>query len=511
MSNIIYQNEFKCNSLLLNDTNIQGGVELSQSVNSGEGLVLGSCCASKAEFSILDLENNITNPQGIEFLYTQCGEKKGYFTVDTAERIKNVGWKITAYDRMMKFEKTVDDFIDELPDSFSLRELFAGLCNFVNVPASATSFTNEELIFYKNFEGSDIKGRDILYWIAEAAGCFAHINSDGETELKFYEQANEIDEAKVITNSDYINYSVLEFTTMPINKLQIRSTKDDIGTIVFEQSEDENIKYNAYIIEGNPLFYVRESEEQSNNSDCQEIIKQAANAIFQKIKNFSYQPFECELFYSEKIPEVGNTVWIKEPDGKIINSIVMNKSQNGMKVNLSATGNSDSNSLTSVNISIKQKNNRTNELKRTLDSTVSKISTLNDNNNFLESSFEQTSDSITAILSRTSTLENSQSELSKKAENIEKTVNSGVSKVVTTSVVINESGITVGNSDCEMETQMTPDSFKVLDKNSIARINVSPIGTKLQKTIIEDDLTVGVVKMIKRNNGVDFVYIGGEQ
>ena len=176
--NIIYQNVFESNDLLLNDSNIQGGVAFSQSVNSGEKLVLGSCPSATVEFSILDLENSITNPQGIEFLYTQCGEQKGYFTVDTAERIKNVGWKITAYDRMIKFEKNVDSFLEKLPNSFSLRELFTDLCSFVGVPAAATPFTNEALEFYKNFEGSEIKGRDVLYWIAEAAGCFGHI-ADG--------------------------------------------------------------------------------------------------------------------------------------------------------------------------------------------------------------------------------------------------------------------------------------------------------------------------------------------
>ena len=61
-----------------------------------------------------------------------------------------------------------------------------------------------------------------------------------------------------------------------------------------------------------------------------------------------------------------------------------------------------------------------------------------------------------------------------------------------------------------MKTMTTPDSFKVLDKSNNERINVSPDGTKLQKTVIEDDLTVGAVKMIKRENiGIDFVYIGG--
>lgn len=509
-NNIIHQNVFQCNGFLLNDTNIQGGVAFSQSVNSGDGLILGSCPAAKVEFNILDLENNIPNPKGKEFLYTLYGEPKGYFTVDTAEHIKNVGWKITAYDRMMKFEKTVDAFIENLADSFTLRELFTALCDFVGVPASNTAFTNEELTFYKNFEGSDIKGRDMLYWIAEAAGCFAYINSDGLAELKFYNTANEIDEEKIITNSDYIGYSVLEANTPIINKLQIRSTEDDIGTIIYDNTLDEDAEYNAYIIEGNPLFYIGTGEQPAEN-DNRDTIRQAAEAIFDKIKAFTYMPFECEMFNCEKVPEISDAICIRTPDGQIINSVVMDKLQNGMRVSLSATGSAEKNNLTSLNISIKQKNNKTNELKRTLDSTLSKISDLNDNNNLLQSTIEQTKDSVNTYISKTVALQDAQSSLEGKTEAIENTLNTGVSKVVTTSVVIDETGISVGNTDCEMQTQMTPDSFKVLDKNKNERINVSAVGTKLQKTIVEDDLTVGLVKIIKRDNGADFVFIGGEQ
>lgn len=506
---IIYQNSFVCNDLLLNDGNIQGGVALSQSVNSGDVLTLGSCCMAKAEFSILDLENGIANPTGLEFLYKYEGIQKGYFIVDTAEHIKNVGWKITAYDRMLKFEKCVDTFLETLADSFTLKELFIALCEYIGVPVANTDFTNAELTFYKNFEGTDIKGRDILYWIAEAAGCFAFINTAGNVELKFYDTDSTVTEDKIITNADYIGYSTLESATPLINKLQIRSTEDDIGIIVFDNSSEGNTENNAYIIEGNPLFYIGTGED-SDNGDNREIITEAAENILNKIKGFSYTPFECEMFDGEKVPEISDIISIKTPDGDYINSFVMHKTQNGMRVLLSATGSTDTNNLTSLNLSIKQKNNKTNELKRTIDSTVLKVTEISESNNTLQSIIEQNSTSISACITKTVELENSQTELKNKTDGIENTINNGVSKVVTTSVVIDESGITVGNTDKKMKTQMTPDAFKVLDEKNDERINVSSEGTKLQKTIIEDDLTVGAVKMIKLENGVDFVFIGGD-
>ncbi len=506
MDSIIYQNLFECKDFSLNDSNIQGGVTLSQSVNSGESLTLGSCCATKAEFSLLDLEGRITELYGVEFLYTYLGKQIGYFTVDSAEHIKNVGWNVTAYDRMMKFDKIVDSFLNGLSESFTLRELFSGLCEFVGVPASATSFTNEELTFYKNFEGSDIKGRDILYWIAEAAGCFAIINSQGAAELKFYESPESAAEENTITNADYISYSVSDFSTPLVNKLQIRSSEDDIGMVVFDESLDEESEFNAYIIEGNPLFYSVSSDQNDNR----ETIEQAANAILNKIKAFTCRPFECEVYDCEKIPQVGSAVSVRSPEGEVFSSVVMSRTQSGMKISLSATGTAEANKLTSVNISIRQKNNKTNELKRTLDSTISTVAALNDSNNTLKTVIEQTNSSVVTYISKTAELQSAQNSLSERANSLENTVNSGVPKVVTTSVTIDENGITVGKDNSTMKTMTTPDSFKVLDKSNNERINVSPDGTKLQKTVIEDDLTVGAVKMIKRENiGIDFVYIGG--
>lgn len=73
-------------------------------------------------------------------------------------------------------------------------------------------------------------------------------------------------------------------------------------------------------------------------------------------------------------------------------------------------------------------------------------------------------------------------------------------------VNVDSSGIQVGNNYTEMKSKMTTHSFEIYRGNE-KRINVAPDGTRLQKTIIEDDLTVGSVKMLKRDEGVDFVVL----
>lgn len=516
----VYQNQFTSDALELNDSRIQGGVKLTQSVNSGDQLVLGSCCAASVEFSVLDLENEIPNPQGIEFLYLKSGTQIGYFTAE-AERQK-AGWKITAYDRMMRFEQIVDQFISGLPDKFTLRELLEGLCREVDVPLSSTPFTNDSLHFYKNFEGSDIKGRDVLYWIAEAAGCFAVFNAEGTLELKFYD-TEEPDTEHTITNADYTDFSLSEFQTPAINKLQIRSTEDDVGYIVYDESksEEEGDVTNAYIIEGNPLFYVRstnsedeegmETVDASDENSNEATIRAAAEAIFSKLNGFCYQPFSCDLYENGHIPAPGTSILIKPHGGKEVKSYVMEQVCSGMKYTVSASGSNQANELKSVNISLTQRNNKLNELKRTLDATVSTVSELNQGAASLQTKIEQALDSVNITITserdaRADDLNNFRKELEDKTN----TLVEGVSHLKSTSVVIDDVGITVGGTTFQTKTEMTPEAFKVLGKNGEERINVTSEGTLLQRTIIQDDLTIGIVKIIKLDNGVDFVVLGDE-
>lgn len=84
--------------------------------------------------------------------------------------------------------------------------------------------------------------------------------------------------------------------------------------------------------------------------------------------------------------------------------------------------------------------------------------------------------------------------------------NQSEQELYTDFVNVDNSGIQVGNNYTEMKSKMTTHSFEIYRGNE-KRINVAPDGTRLQKTIIEDDLTVGSVKMLKRDEGVDFVVI----
>ncbi len=80
-------------------------------------------------------------------------------------------------------------------------------------------------------------------------------------------------------------------------------------------------------------------------------------------------------------------------------------------------------------------------------------------------------------------------------------------ELYTTNFIADSTGLTIGSNTTDMKAHISTASFEIWRGDDL-RINVAPDGTRLQKTIIEDDLTVGNVKEIVRSGlGVDFVIV----
>lgn len=80
-------------------------------------------------------------------------------------------------------------------------------------------------------------------------------------------------------------------------------------------------------------------------------------------------------------------------------------------------------------------------------------------------------------------------------------------ELYTTNFIADSTGLTIGSNTTDMKAHITTSAFEIYRGDNL-RINVAPDGTRLQKTIIEDNLTVGSVKEIVRAGvGVDFVVI----
>jgi hypothetical protein len=80
-------------------------------------------------------------------------------------------------------------------------------------------------------------------------------------------------------------------------------------------------------------------------------------------------------------------------------------------------------------------------------------------------------------------------------------------ELYTTNFIADSTGLTIGSTTTDMKAHISTSAFEIYCGDDL-RINVAPDGMRLQKTIIDDDLTVGSVKkIVLAGISVDFVIL----
>lgn len=285
---------------------------LTESLCSGDDIILGSCEAAKIEIIVADIEEDLT---GKEFAFTlSIGDYKmafGMYTIASmprqADRRKR---KITAYDRMLRFDMDVADWYNALYSSdgatHTIKELRDSLCQYCNVPQQETDLANDNLTIGKTISPQTLNGRDVLRAICEINGVFGHIDRTGQlVYMKLQESglypsetlypsedlyphsawanvAEELEYYKTITYEDYMAEG--------IDRVQIRQEEGDIGATVGWGT-------NTYVIEGNFLTYGLASAE----------LTKLAQSVVDMIGGRGYRPAKIET-YAMPWVEVGDGI-----------------------------------------------------------------------------------------------------------------------------------------------------------------------------------------------------------
>lgn len=353
------ENILTINGIDYDNSNIMGGVNFNQTVNIGTDITLGSCTASTIEFQLNNLNQLINNLVGKEITWkirveTSPGvfedKQMGIFIAEKPTKVNDTRMKVKAYDRMIKFDKIVDDWLRTISYPTTLKNMLTGLCNYVGVPLATTAFLNDNYPVKFNFLGTNVKGRDVLKWIAEIAAKFAVINELGQLRLGWY---NSI--VYSVNNSNYYDIKVEDYQVKKIDKLQVQVEENDIGVIV-------GIGTNAYVIQNNPLLYA--------NTDAE--IRPYVELIYNAIKDFTYIPFEIKVNANPLI-KAGNSFQVTTRKGQVFNAVVMSRKMTSGNDVYSATGNANRAVNKSLNRSIQQLRGKTNVLDRTLERTISKL------------------------------------------------------------------------------------------------------------------------------------------
>ena len=177
----------------ITDKDIIGAVTVDWSSVTGSKLDLGSACMSELSFTLENTDSAFDDKvfEGAQLYVTTSfptGSATetvpiGYYTVDSPPR-KLRSIKITAYDRMAKFNRTYDT---ELAYPATLYQIIADACTKCGVSQKLpTNTLHRGVSIPKRPEADNLTYRQVLVWAAELMGVSLYIDYDGKLTGGWY-------------------------------------------------------------------------------------------------------------------------------------------------------------------------------------------------------------------------------------------------------------------------------------------------------------------------------------
>lgn len=313
-----------------------GGVSITESLSSNNSFDLAAVEKPTIEFTLLNLERNISLLKGreVELAITvgSMAMPAGTYLIDNAEKQNDHLYNIKASGMLAKFNQDVSDWWNkEVQFPITHRDLLISLCNKVGMDYQLPqTYTNSNVVIsHRNMYVNGATGATFLGYLQEMSGCFfttSRMLDNGRTlTIKKITQPTGTSSMQY-TGTHYIGtVEVADYSIKKIDMLQIRATKDDVGVVAGDKGGQ-----NAYIIEGNPLLYGMGSTE----------LQPIAEAVYNEIKDIQYIPFTANVMGLPFV-EVGDHIQFRTPAGAVIDTVLMKRTFAGtqfFKDNLEAKG-----------------------------------------------------------------------------------------------------------------------------------------------------------------------------
>ena len=364
-------------------------LDLTETVNTGEDLTVGSVCSAMAELTLMAPEG-CPIAQGESFTVYKISDqgqeyKLGVFTAEKPRWTSANRVKITAYDAVTRLDKDLTAWLADLKDwPYTLQSLASMVCKACSVSLAAGKIPNDAFPV-KKFSAKGITGRQLMRWIGQAAGCFCRADSEGKIAFGWYTPAEEISVGprfvpgvegemeeknlfltgnftasgsdKTLTFSGKITVTddgkgnlhlsgtdrqyyyqgslqLAEYAVAPVEKVQIRQDSTDVGTVWPNITGEAN----TYILEGNPLLC-------SQSSIMRQLI---VKTLYENLKEITYTPCTVTLPLDLRI-KAGDILTVTDASDRQIRMYVMERVLTGTTMKLKCTGSANRQSTTVVN------------------------------------------------------------------------------------------------------------------------------------------------------------------
>lgn len=276
---------------------ISESLTITESLCESDGLTFGECNAAQIEITVADVLQDLT---GMEFVATvEVGGYElmlGVYTVKSfvrqADRRKK---KITAYNRMEKFQIDVAEWYQSLKFPVSLKEFRTSLCEYVGVEQVDMDLPLDDMLVTKTIDPQQLSGIDVLKAICEINGCFGRVDNTGRVKYTFLEGAglfpdealfpdeelfpsdlSSAENTEMLTRYKQSDTTYEDYVVNSVDRVQIRQEEGDVGALYPTDYGGEN----TYIIQGNFLAYGKNNEE----------LTEIARTVYDIISKISYRP-----------------------------------------------------------------------------------------------------------------------------------------------------------------------------------------------------------------------------
>ena len=442
-------------------------VSLTQRVNSGTELTLGSTCAAMLEATLFTPDGGLELARGAEvMLYKVDGDERtlaGIFTVEKITRPSKNRCQITAYDRVSWLDRDLSQWLESLNEwPYTLKTFAQMVCSACNLKFVDSALPNESWQVQK-FTAGKVTGRKLIQWVGQACGRFCRATPDGRLEFAWYTPKD----IAITPGGQHFYYKDSlqreDYQVAPIDKVLIKLTQTDVGASYGDGS-------NAYVVTGNYLLAAA----------AHEALVTVAERLWEILQAVSYTP--CRLTMpADATLQAGDIVQVTDYNGKTFPVYIMEKLQRGQRQTLESTGSALRDNVVQVN------NSRYEDLQGSLLELQAEAEGLrvenrgqNEKLSKLELSVEGIKTRVTAqetdleqVVNRVSMAEQTAEGISLRVRNI---VENGTDRVITSAgYTFDEIGLTVSKSGKAIKTQITEDGMTVY-KNGNAVLTANSEG-----------------------------------
>ena len=518
-------------------------VSVTESVNDGQELSLGSVCSNMIEMTVICPDGSLLISEADELqVYSEdpSGLRTpiGIFIAEKPVRTGANTLKITAFDRVSLLDKDLTDWFNGLSGwPYTLYQLSKMVCEVCGLELVNTEFPNGSRSIQK-LALKSITGRKLLQWAAQLSGKFCRARTDGKLEFAWYTPSSVLIGAKEPAYS-YLNWDergnvTLEGSmetavtasgniTLIYDKVSAQTVEDQHLRIDLPQGENgltyyaDSLSYsdyqvaklqkisldtgnqnvltnwpadlgeavNTYTISGNGLLTAVSSET----------LLLIAKMLYNNLKDESYTPCKVTVPANNDI-HAGSIISITDRKGKTITAYVMAKKRIGQRETLECTGSARRDSSTAVNnFSLRDLSNKVSNIQMTLDGLKATVADGSGNTAALMLEAEGIRSEAIRQNKELNGLKTQLTTVDQTAQNLKISVSAvledGVEKVCTkTGYTFDEDGLTISKDGSEMENVLDETGMYVY-RNGQRILQANNEGVIAVDVSVENYLVIG--------------------